>query len=139
MPRLALSLATLAWSGLLAGMVPAGAGGPDPLAAHRWRHRVLLAAAPTARDPTLALQRAAFAAMRAGARERDLVLVEVVGETAQARAVRQRFGLDPSGFAAILVGKDGGEKLRSARALDAQQLFPVIDAMPMRQSEMKRR
>lgn len=136
MSRLVLALATLAWSGVVAA-VPAGAGGLDPLAAHRGIHRVLLVSAPTDHDPTLVLQRAAYAAMQAGASERDLVLVEVVGQTVGARAIRQQFGLDPT-FEAILVGKDGGAKLRSSTVLGADDLFPVIDAMPMRRREMKR-
>ena len=36
----------------------------------------------------------------------------------------------------ILIGKDGGAKLRS-RTLDVGQVFDLIDGMPMRQFEMK--
>ena len=43
-----------------------------------------------------------------------------------------------SGFTIILVGKDGGDKLRSTSTLTLQKLYSTIDAMPMRQSEMKR-
>ena len=38
----------------------------------------------------------------------------------------------------ILIGKDGGAKLRS-RTLDLGQVFDLIDSMPMRQFEMKKR
>lgn len=41
-------------------------------------------------------------------------------------------------FTAILVGKDGGDKLTSNEALTLQKLYGIIDAMPMRRSEMKR-
>ena len=37
----------------------------------------------------------------------------------------------------ILVGKDGGEKLRADTIIDTKQLFATIDAMPMRREEMK--
>ncbi len=40
-------------------------------------------------------------------------------------------------FEFILVGKDGGEKLRADTVVGMQQLFSVIDAMPMRKDEMK--
>ena len=40
-------------------------------------------------------------------------------------------------FTFILVGKDGGEKLRSDTVVSAEQLFSIIDAMPMRKDEMK--
>jgi hypothetical protein len=35
------------------------------------------------------------------------------------------------------VGKDGGEKLRSDTVVSPEQLFSIIDAMPMRKDEMK--
>ena len=41
-------------------------------------------------------------------------------------------------FTVILVGKDGGDKLKSLKPLTLQKLYDTIDAMPMRQSEMKR-
>ncbi len=41
-------------------------------------------------------------------------------------------------FTFLLVGKDGGEKLRSDSIINLEQLFQTIDAMPMRQSEMKK-
>ena len=37
----------------------------------------------------------------------------------------------------ILVGKDGTEKLRAHHVVSAQALFALIDAMPMRQREMR--
>jgi Domain of unknown function (DUF4174) len=41
-------------------------------------------------------------------------------------------------FTVILIGKDGGEKYRSARPITSTQLFALIDAMPMRRSEMQK-
>lgn len=41
-------------------------------------------------------------------------------------------------FTAVLVGKDGGDKLTSTVPLTLQKLYGTIDAMPMRRSEMKR-
>ncbi len=128
-------LAALAGAGLVAatGLAPASA---EPSLPAPWTSRVLLVSAPRASDPLLGRQRAAFAQMGAGARERDLVLVEAIGDHAAAEALRRRFDLDPAAFVALLIGKDGGVKLRSAGVLGAAQLFPTIDAMPMRRSEM---
>jgi hypothetical protein len=39
----------------------------------------------------------------------------------------------------ILVGKDGAEKQRSQTPIDLAMLFRTIDAMPMRQQEMRSR
>ncbi len=43
-----------------------------------------------------------------------------------------------SGFTAILVGKDGGDKLTSTEPITLRKLYGTIDAMPMRRNEMKR-
>jgi hypothetical protein len=37
----------------------------------------------------------------------------------------------------LLIGKDGGVKLRQASPISNQELFNTIDAMPMRQREMR--
>ena len=110
----------------------------DPLAAHRWKRRVVVALSPSAHDPALAAQRRLFAALGTEARERDLVLVAVTDGTPAGDALRRRFGGGP-GFRAILVGKDGGEKLSSAAPLGRESLLPLIDTMPMRRDEMSRR
>lgn len=127
---------------LLCGVVmaarPAGAVTADPIAADAGRHRILLVAAPAADDPDFARQRSAFAAMGAGARERDLILVEAVGPGAQAVHLRRAYSLAADRFAVVLIGKDGGPKLRSDAPLGPDRLFPTIDAMPMRRSEMRR-
>lgn len=110
----------------------------DPLAHLRWNSRVVLALAPTRDDPGLTAQRRLFAALGAEARQRDLTLVEATGDTPDGAALRRRFGVG-AGFVAILLGKDGGEKLRSHGPLGREALLPLIDAMPMRRQEMTRR
>lgn len=135
MPTLSRTLLAAALAALPA--LPAGAAG-DPLAAHRWRSRVVVALAPSPADPALAAQRRIFAALGSAARERDLVLVVAIDGTSDGDALRRRFGGGP-GFRAVLVGKDGGEKLASAAPLGREALLPLIDAMPMRRDEMSRR
>lgn len=123
---------------LLAGVTSVAAATPDPLAPHRGRHRILVASAPAPGDATLERQRTVFRAMGKGAGERDVVLLEAVGSTPGARALRAAVGIGESGFSVVLVGKDGGVKLRSTTVLGSDQLFPLIDAMPMRRKEMSR-
>lgn len=43
-----------------------------------------------------------------------------------------------SAFTFLLVGRDGGEKLRSGEVVSAEKLFGLIDAMPMRKNEVER-
>ncbi len=74
------------------------------------------------------------------------MVIRAIGERAQtsdgqvldAALVRAAAGLPADRFGAALIGKDGGIKLHRAAPLDPGELFSVIDAMPMRQDEMKR-
>jgi hypothetical protein len=55
----------------------------------------------------------------------------------EAAGVRKRFHVAQNAFTVILLGKDGGEKLRSDYPLSYEKLRETIDAMPMRQDEMR--
>lgn len=135
MPASPLLAAVFCGSLLVASVAPA-ASEADPLARYRGTARVLVAVAPDIADPSLILQRRLFAAMGADARDRDLVFVEAVGRSGE--ALGQALGCEPGAFMAVLVGKDGGAKLRSPIPLGGDRLVPVIDAMPMRQDEARR-
>lgn len=130
-----LLAAVAVWAAMPAGPAQAKS---DPLQPYRWKSRIVVALAPSTDDPALRDQRRIFRDFGAEARERDLVLVEATDDTPQGAALRRRFG-GGSGFRAVLIGKDGGEKLTSGAPLRRDDLFPVIDAMPMRQEEMSRR
>ena len=127
-----LSLVSFAASAL------AASASGDPLAVYENKSRVLAVVAPDASDARYKEQRRLYDAMRSAARERDLVWLEALGHAPAAQALRARFGVEASEFRAILVGKDGGEKLTSDTPIGAQALFPLIDGMPMRQEEMRR-
>jgi hypothetical protein len=90
-------------------------------------------------NPNYIEQLRLFERAKAGMRERDLVLVEGVGGSADAEALRRRYSVPHDPFRAILVGKDGGAKLSAAAPISAETLFETIDTMPMRQDEMKGR
>ena len=66
-----------------------------------------------------------------GVREREIVVLKGTPELAQ------RLGVRPKGFLFVLVGKDGGVKLRASRVVERKRLFALIDAMPMRRDEMR--
>lgn len=99
---------------------------------------MLVVAAPSPEEPDATQQKRIFAAAEAGARDRDLVLVEVFGDGPRAAEIRRRFGIPAGVFRAVLLGKDGGAKLASSRPIPAERLFAEIDGMPMRQDEMRR-
>jgi hypothetical protein len=82
-----------------------------------------------------------------GVRERDLVVFHVLeaGKSFRnsqeisptgAKALRQRFRIEPGAFTVVLVGKDGGVKLKRTTKVALADIFGLIDSMPMRQQEM---
>ena len=124
------NLLTLGCAGLAAyladgctGAPAAGLALPD-LAAHQWRHRVLVIDAPELTTEDYRRQMAWLDVAKAGLQERDLHLVTRTGAPA---------------FRVRLVGKDGGVKLDRGDPVDMPTLFALIDAMPMRRAEMSGR
>ncbi|MEG3083182.1 DUF4174 domain-containing protein [Sphingomonas sp. PB2P12] len=108
------------------------------IAQMKWERRVLIVAAPSPEDASLAEQRRILAVWKTRADARDLSVVEVVGDQVRgagdtAAQIRRKYRLPPA-FTAILIGKDGGEKLRSAKPFPAAGLEETIDAMPMRKA-----
>jgi hypothetical protein len=106
----------------------------------RWKQRVLLLFPGEAREPWQA-QLQSLERARPALAERD-VLVLIVGEKVgkdarvpDAREARARWKVASGEGAAVLIGKDGGEKWRSPLPAPLEDLYPVIDAMPMRKQE----
>lgn len=61
------------------------------------------------------------------------------GLAISASSVKSALGIaSEDKFQVILVGKDGGIKLRESRVVSSQQLFTLIDGMPMRRSEKEK-
>jgi Domain of unknown function (DUF4174) len=49
----------------------------------------------------------------------------------------RRYRVGPSQFTILLIGKDGGEKLRSLTPVTMETVTQLIDSMPMRQKELR--
>ena len=115
----------------------------------RWDRRLLVMQAPPS-DARRTVQTEALRLRTLECLERDLILVQLVGEEQLSFAGSTYYGLDPTPlrdrlelpaggeFAVRLVGKDGSVKLRSDEPLDLTEVFQVIDSMPMRQAELER-
>jgi hypothetical protein len=131
----------------LAGLVALAPvpGWATPLDVFRWKARVLVVSAPSAADPRLATQIQWLHAREPGLRERDLVIVTLVGQKVEgrghldARPLRSATQLPADRFGVALIGKDGSEALRQSEPIKMEELFQTIDAMPMRRDEMARR
>lgn len=111
------------------------------LAERQWKNRIVLLYAPSANSPELRQQRQLLSADRPGLDERDLLIREVTADnlsaTDQAYLART-LDVPGAGFQALLIGKDGGVKLRQSAPFTLKQLFTTIDGMYMRQQEMKK-
>ncbi|MEO0424900.1 MAG: DUF4174 domain-containing protein [Pseudomonadota bacterium] len=140
---LSILLAALTWPGaMLLAQSPSNVPTLAALSQLRWEYRVLLVfdEAP-ARDDTALLREQATAF-----RERDTLWFVVrdgevqsnyPGPLAEGFGERGLRGL-ARGERVVLIGKDGGVKLRTS-SLDIAGVFALIDGMPMRRREMRER
>ena len=126
--------------------MPARAAAAE-LSDYLWQSRPLLLFAPTDGDPRLVETMRRIEASRCDFVDRDMVLGRILAEgtstlggdvvgTDQARRLSAQFGIGANSFSAVLIGKDGGEKLRVNDVPDLQAIYAVIDGMPMRGREM---
>lgn len=133
----------------VAGSVAGAATPSEAMSGYRWKSRPLVVFAPSNQSANLVRQKRIITANRAGFANRDMVIVTVVGDRVTSRfgrgpgmnadRLRKRYGVGRGQFRALLVGKDGGVKLSSGSAIGADRLFGLIDSMPMRRQEMRRR
>ena len=141
--RIALSVIFLTTSAVL---MPARAAAAE-LSDYLWQRRPLLVFAPTENDPRLVETMRRIEASRCDFANRDMVLGRIVTEgtstldghvvdTSQAQRLQSEFGIGADSFSVVLIGKDGGEKLRVNEIPDLPAIYAVIDGMPMRGSEM---
>ena len=116
------------------------------LSDYRWERRPLLLFAPAESDPRLVETMRRIEASRCDFADRDMVLGRIVTEgtstldgnvvdTNQAQMLFSDFGIGANSFSVVLIGKDGGEKLRVADVPDLEAIYAVIDGMSMRARE----
>lgn len=148
--------AVLAGLGLAAGvasllMAASGtASAAEGLESVRWTYRPLLIFTPSADDPRLSRQTTMLAEDPAALEDRRLAVYVVEANRvfttfgapapgAEAKALRRYYRIPDDAFRVILVGLDGGEKLREEAPLSMEALFATIDGMPMRRRELRQR
>ncbi len=117
------------------------------LADHRWKNRIVIVFGKSQTGAPYESFKRSWTERHEEVSDRDLLLVGIfedgesrVGDTivapASAEKLRSGFKVEPGTKTFILVGKDGTEKLRKAQ-VDLEEIFGVIDAMPMRKREME--
>lgn len=126
--------------------MPARAAAAE-LSDYLWQSRPLLVFSPTGNDPRLVETMRRIDASRCDFADRDMVLGRIVADgtstldgnvvdTEQSQRLRSEFGIGATGFSVVLIGKDGGEKLRVNDIPELSAIYAVIDGMPMRGNEM---
>lgn len=116
--------------------------------AHRGEHRLFLIFAASPRDEDFARQNSLLEGSGDGFAERDLLrgyfFEDGTGSfdgapvsSEEVTLLRGRFGVEPGRFSALLVGKDGTVKYRFDEPVGPVEVYALIDAMPMRQREMR--
>jgi hypothetical protein len=126
-----VALAAVA-SGADAQTVPA-------LQEHRWKHRVVVVLATDSALPAYRTQLAELARHREALAERDVRVVAPPASDELAGRLRRQLGVADGDFRVVLVGKDGGAKLRRRAPLTVDELLRTIDGMPMGAAEARRR
>jgi hypothetical protein len=128
----------------------ASEGAPIDLNAYQWKNRLLFLFVPSEEDPSYFSFKKEIEHQAKEVLDRDLLIAHVLekGEgrlgkerlsSGQALSLRKHLSVPPGQFMSILVGKDGGVKFRRDRIVELKEIFRVIDAMPMRQQEMKKK
>lgn len=114
----------------------------------RWKHRIVVAVSDTDTNPSLVHLKDEISNQQEAFLDRDMVLIELVGEktgtidgrmlnAGTIQQLRDRFRVENEAFCVYLIGKDGGIKVQGDTDTRLDDLFALIDTMPMRRNEMK--
>lgn len=118
------------------------------LAKYEWQNRIVLVFAPGHSNSLFRDQLQEFKGYEDGFADRDLITFHLFSSMESFQSSKKinknltdqfyRFyNVEKGEFMVLLIGKDGTEKLRQSKPLATDSLFSVIDAMPMRQREMR--
>ncbi len=120
----------------------------SPLAEYRWKNRLVLLFSSQTDDQLYQKQYDLLRADQSGLDERDLLIFNVLSHEItydtdsvrieRAARLREHYRVDEKNFSILLIGKDGSEKMRSDAVVPRNELYAIIDAMPMRREEMRR-
>ncbi|GAB5433313.1 DUF4174 domain-containing protein [Tritonibacter mobilis] len=106
------------------------------IAEYQWTHRPVVVFADSPADPRYQEQIDELLQDIPALMTRDVVVFVDTDPKARS-ALRKK--LRPRGFMLVLIGKDGGVKLRKPLPWSVRELSRTIDKMPMRQREIEAR
>ncbi|WP_299826682.1 DUF4174 domain-containing protein [uncultured Roseobacter sp.] len=100
----------------------------------KWKNRPIVVFADSEDNPAFAEQMRLLQQRPGELAERDVV---VITDTDPDVLSDLRKKLRPRGFMLVIIGKDGGVKLRKPFPWDVREISRSIDKMPMRQREIR--
>lgn len=116
---------------------------------HQWRNRLILIMTDDISNETYQKQISELQTNENGLKERKLIVYQVQDgkfkkdfsskEWKQSSNLYETYNKTNSGFEVVLIGLDGGVKLRQSKFISCKELFSIIDVMPMRRNEMKKK
>ena len=134
---------------ILTVSTPVTSSAQDILAQYRWQNRVVILFAEGVDNDKAAGFLASLSERQPDFIDRDMLLITVYPEKAKiageaisaqaAVALQNRYNQDNANFRVLLIGKDGGVKLNRIKETALQNLFDLIDTMPMRRQEMRQK
>lgn len=117
------------------------------LSQHLWKNRVILILSED--NSAFERQMLAFKANEKGIYERSLIVYHLKsdeyeqvmpkGDVQRSMNLFKKNNQANVSFELILIGLDGGIKLRQKEFLSCEKLFAIIDSMPMRSADIKNR
>lgn len=122
----------------------------ENLESFRWEKRLVLVFARSDQDPAYQALAQNLENTRDELLDRDIRVFHLfeqgksyldrqVLSPTSAQRLQRAFRVQPGQLTLILIGKDGGEKQRQTEDISVNSIFPLIDGMPMRQAEMRRK
>jgi hypothetical protein len=115
---------------------------------HKWENRLVLILTNQADNESYRKQVEEFKNHLDGVTERKILVYHITPKSFKVGLSDQEWQISKTGYTRyketdsqpeiILIGLDGGVKLRANEFLSAQELFANVDAMPMRRQEMTR-
>ncbi|MBT8289893.1 MAG: DUF4174 domain-containing protein [Muriicola sp.] len=114
------------------------------LSAYRWKNRILLLCDSGEGLEKSKSQLKLFKSYQKELEERDLIILIYDGNTVKDEKFRTVSGVSKKEIefeqeGVFLIGKDGGVKLESGFYTKPIAIFELIDSMPMRRAEMRRK
>ena len=116
----------------------------------QWKNRLILIVSNEKSTESFESQMQVLGALEGGFDERKLLVIHIKKD--QFKLINQpnnewilnsdlyeQFNTQDKNFQTILIGLDGGVKLRRNEVVSKQEIFDLIDSMPMRRAEMRRR